>query len=127
VIRVPNDHNVQYYTFNWNKPMNAMVIDPNNHILNKTGTVVKDATILDIPSVPEKKIDIFPNPAKDFWSVRNLPARSDLVLRDINGRKVWSQHGVADTADIPAAALPHGTYLLIISNGNRIYSYSLIR
>jgi aminopeptidase N len=127
VIRVPNEHNIQYYTFNWNKPMNGLAIDPNNQILNKTGAILKDSTILNIPSVPEKKIEIFPNPAKDFWSVRNLPAASDMVLTDINGRKVWSQHGVTDNAEIPATALPHGTYLLIISNGNHIYSFSLIR
>jgi aminopeptidase N len=127
IIRVPNDHNIQYYTFNWTKPMNGLAIDPTNQILNKTGAIVKDSSILNIPSVAEKKIEIFPNPAKDFWSVRNLPAPSDLVLTDINGRKVWSQHGVTDNAEIPATALPHGTYLLIISNGNHIYSYSLIR
>jgi aminopeptidase N len=73
VIRVPNDHNVQYYTFNWNKPMNAMVIDPNNHILNKTGTVVKDATILDIPSVPEKKLTSFPILQRTFGLYGTFP------------------------------------------------------
>jgi aminopeptidase N len=127
VIRVANDHNVQYYTFNWSKPMNGMAIDPNNHILNKNSAIVKDSAILDIPSVPGKTIEVFPNPAKDFWHVKNLPAGSEMELRDISGRRVWSKHGVTDSVEIPAAALPQGTYLLTISSGDHIYNYSLIR
>ncbi|HRO41918.1 MAG TPA: M1 family aminopeptidase [Flavipsychrobacter sp.] len=127
VVRVLNDHNVQYYSFQWSKQMTGMGIDPQNHILNKVLLFTNDPTILNIESISGNKIEVYPNPTTSSWLVKNLPVKSPLTLTDINGRRVWQQFATADSISISSANLTPGTYMLSVFSNGVTHSYHLIR
>jgi len=127
VIKVLNDHNVQYYTFQWNRQMTGMGIDPQNHILNRQTFFTNDPAILFVPDVGATELEIYPNPAANSWFVKHLPTKAQLMLKDVNGRTVWEENTISDIAVIPAAHLVPGAYWLTVSSKGIVHSYPLIR
>jgi hypothetical protein len=66
-------------------------------------------------------LTITPNPAKDFIVVRhNLPGNNmiNLVLYDLNGKKILSRFNVPDGERIAVSALASGVYVLKIYNNS---------
>jgi aminopeptidase N len=126
-IRIANEHTVQYYSFQWQNTMSGIQIDPNNHILNKVGAITTDPNLVNITSPQQEEIEIYPNPANSYWTVKHVPANSELNLTDILGKKIWSSTVTIDTVAIPAASLSHGTYILTITSNGRNLNYHLVR
>jgi len=128
VIRIFNEHNVQYYTFSWSKAMSGMTIDPYDHIVNKSQAFTNDPSILSIEGLSKKPIEIFPNPAAGHWTVRNLPPHATLSVSDVQGRKVWErQPGDADSVTITSGQLTAGSYILTVSYDGISQSYQLVK
>jgi len=112
-IRVYNDQSSQLYSFTWNNTMNGMAIDPDNHIVNKQGTIVNDPS-LSVGNISGKKLTVFPNPADSQWIIRDVPTGAVLTLTDVNGR-ILNRVTASDTeVIIPAAGLPGGVYTLSV-------------
>lgn len=125
VVRVYNDMATQNYSFNWDKTITGLTIDPDNHILNKNGAITNDPK-LSVSAFDLDKVKIFPNPAGDTWQVSGLPSDAELELTDISGRQVWKGRSRIDT--IPAKHLSAGTYILTIqANGIKPQQLKLIK
>jgi aminopeptidase N len=116
------------FTFSWNKSMNGLSIDPNNWILNKTGTIEKDPA-LSINELQTSSFVVYPNPANSVWNVRNLPEGCDMVLSDISGRILMNiKAGNKTEASIDSGLLPDGVYLLrIFKEGHSSNALKLIK
>lgn len=66
-----------------------------------------------VGEVPLATIHIYPNPATDqlHISYPDIQGEATLTLRDIMGRKVWSQPVIKAQSDYAIVALPSGIYL----------------
>lgn len=128
VVRIFNDHAVQYYTFNWGRSATGLNIDPNNHIINKTGLITKDDGILSIQNNEKTKMIIAPNPSDTEWEIQNIPIGAHLQLTDMNGKCLWQTDVKEPEIKIPAAALATGIYLLNATfTSGETMSYRLLR
>jgi len=66
------------------------------------------------------KLNIFPNPAKDFLSIsltNNLP--SELTLMDISG-KILHEKTFTNSSNIDLSKLKNGIYLISVINNSQI-------
>lgn len=118
VIRVSNTMSSEVYNLNWSKTMTGMSIDPDNHIVNKTGSIVNDP-ILSVGNAEKYNIRVYPNPAADSWFVANLPVRAHISLLDMSGKMLWNTTNEEKNIIIPCAHLAHGIYLLHIEEKNK--------
>lgn len=125
VIRVLNNQNVQYYTFQWSKQMTGMTVDPYDHILNRTSTFTNDPAILSLKEYELGKVEIYPNPATRDWTVKNIRPNTRLTLMDMQGRILWSDTSSADSMVIPAEGLVPGNYLVNLVYEDYAHSYHL--
>ncbi|MCB0696820.1 MAG: T9SS type A sorting domain-containing protein [Chitinophagaceae bacterium] len=94
-----------------NKTINGVVVDPNDEIVNKTGTVTSDPTLLSVPVDMFSQMKVFPNPAEYGWHISGITTDSHIRLYDISGKMVWTGSAASDTY-IPAHNLAHGIYIL---------------
>jgi hypothetical protein len=126
VIKVFNNQPSQNYTLTWSKAMTGMNIDPNDHIMNKTGAITNDPK-LGVEQVPLKNLVIVPNPATNGWYVQHVPANTELSLMDIAGKQVWKSKVAAGEVYIPAQSLATGTYILTATDNSGAVSYKLVK
>lgn len=127
-IRIYNDHATQYYSFNWGKSMTGLAIDPDNHILNKTGTIAQDPAVLSVNNITHDQLKVFPNPADTEWLVTGVPDHAMLELYNSAGQKIWQNIASDMNMHIPAASLPSGNYVLSVTTGDKqVISYHLLR
>jgi hypothetical protein len=104
-----------------------MVIDPDDHILNVSGLIQKDITVLDIAGLSFDVFTVQPNPTSDSWLVKGLPANTSCTLIDMTGRVLWTQTADGD-AMVPAKELVAGTYNLLLQKaGMRPVSARLVK
>jgi aminopeptidase N len=116
---------LQTFPFYWNRNMTGLQIDPNDHILNKTavgGGITKDPSVLKLANLSLPEIIIYPNPATDEWYLKNLPANTSLVLKDVSGKILWKSSADAEI-QVPAKQLPNGVYFLSVSTSRMTPRY----
>lgn len=114
IVRIANNTSPQTHSFTWNKPMNGMVIDPDNWIINKTGTVGRDHS-LTINGYDTTLFLIYPNPTSNDWSLDGMPTDCTLRLTDIAGRVLWTgENKSSNRIQIKATDYAPGLYLLHI-------------
>jgi len=112
VVKVYSNQNRQLYSFTWDRTMGNLTIDPNNWILNKTGTITHDPT-LNIPELTNADIiKIYPNPSGDNWQLILKTTGVPLTLTDVNGRMVWHGKSELNVTTIPGKHLAAGNYFL---------------
>lgn len=117
-------HNI----FTWDKTLTSITVDPDNHILDRTNSTVRDPALLSVPVDIYSKLKVYPNPATDGWHLEHLVPGSTIKLYRINGQAVWQQDKTNDRAYIPAAELPQGCYLLQVqAAGGEIYYRKLVK
>ncbi|MDD3740684.1 MAG: T9SS type A sorting domain-containing protein [Bacteroidales bacterium] len=69
---------------------------------------------------------IYPNPARDFISF-SIEKNVDLIITDLSGRIVKNCNCVTGNTKIDISELNSGMYMIIINDGNKIYSQKLIK
>lgn len=114
IIKIYNDKASATYPMPWFNTMTGLEIDPNNHVLNKTGPITKDASVLKIAQNALDNTSIYPNPAKESWHITNVPAGASMKLADIAGRLIWDTTATGAEIIIPSAQLANGTYILSV-------------
>ncbi|MEI8280119.1 MAG: M1 family aminopeptidase [Bacteroidota bacterium] len=128
VVRVVNDQTSQIYSFNWDRSMTTMVIDPNDWILDLEGTITHDPSLVSVGQISKPNITVQPNPATHTWSLQHVPYGTSLQLTDISGRVLWEMENVEQsTVNIPAAQLSAGLYLLQTISGMQKYTMKLVK
>ena len=113
----------------WSKTMTGLRFDPANWLMNDSGTVAKDPSLLSLQGIADHQpFKVFPNPTRDAWHVGGLQPGSALVLTDLAGRAVWRDSGDVQAATVPAAGLPAGVYILRVhSEGSVPQSVRLVK
>jgi aminopeptidase N len=128
IVRVNYNSVTKSFNFTWNKVMDGMSIDPNNWILNNTGTIVRDQS-LPVNELNVETLSVYPNPTSSDWNVSNIPAACDLNLKDVSGRILWhTTSGNNKNIKINSRLFPIGLYLLQISEkGNKSKTLKLVK
>ncbi|HNW97605.1 MAG TPA: M1 family aminopeptidase [Bacteroidales bacterium] len=116
LIRVYQTDNVNNYKIPIHKTITGIVVDPNNWVLNKVGTITNINEF-------ENNIDfeISPNPCTDKLNINfSIPEKRNktFVITDITGRLIKTLNGNSDKQEINIEDLSKGIYFLKISNGN---------
>ena len=116
-IKVYNSTDDQMFSFTWGQPVSTVFLNPDAMTICRLLGTVKQDTTLGLGNVLPHKIHVFPNPAKNYWQIEQLPDDTGLVLTDMNGHK-----GVAN---IPGSHLPAGNYLLTLNGSTFTESVTL--
>lgn len=116
-----NNENDQQFAFDWDKTVDSIEIDPRNWIINQVDTIQRDTSLLSVKSVQGTAFSVYPNPAGDSWTIDGLPAKCDLVLSDVSGKKIWEgSNGMSVSTGIPARTLRPGVYFLRIRKSGSV-------
>lgn len=77
----------------------------------------KNLTSSNIPVVPSKKINIYPNPAQSIIIMDELESKSDLYIYDITGKRVKELNDFIGSK-INVKDIEPGLYILLLKNEN---------
>jgi hypothetical protein len=102
---------------------NLTFIDPNNWVINKMGTKVKDVNFfLGLDETAQTEVSIHPNPF-DAHVIVEVPSNmkvDNLFVYDASGRKVMSKV-ITNTSTIDVSQLPASeTYLFVLTQQDRV-------
>lgn len=115
-IKVYNSIDTQVFSFDWSSTVTNVYLNTNARTMLRTlGTITKDAS-LGMGSIEKHNIKIQPNPAGEYWEIKDLPEDTGLALMDVEGRVIWMGTGGKAATRIPGEKLPAGNYLLKLAN-----------
>lgn len=110
----------QLFSFDWTGTMSGVVtFDPDDHILNNSGTITKD-NMLSVGQTAPGNIRIYPNPSRNGWQLSNLPEGSALTLHNDAGQQVWRGTAANPEFFLHLPAIAAGTYYLEIANRHKV-------
>jgi len=109
----------QIFTLPVSGNVNSITMDPNNWIINQSGGVTKDSSILQLVALENPDFDLHnlinfgPNPFHEQLCVQVISGLSDgvLALIDIQGKILTQVHVIQGKACIPTETFPSGTYI----------------
>lgn len=125
VVRLPNDFATQYYTLSWNKPIDTIIFDPENHIMDRSFAFTPNPLLLAVPDVGWSDIEIAPNPTSGAWRLRHLPEGAGIMLTDMLGRRLWNGVAGSGSLDVPSDGLAPGSFVLTVFSGGKARSYTV--
>ncbi len=114
-VKINLTQNNQLFKFRSNRIPTGIVVDPNNWVINKTGSIT---TAVTDPGTTPTGVQLFPNPNSGSFEVR-FPANQYTRLRvlDATGRILRQQAlSPGATSQSVTAQLPPGAYLLWLGN-----------
>lgn len=114
-VRIMSDAPEVFFDFPYTKVLAAQ-IDPNQWILNQTGSILQDIT-LQIEDNVDGALTLFPNPTQDFVYISGVENGKEVILKDANGRLIKKYRANGSPFKINLTEIPAGIYFL---NGNRI-------
>jgi len=118
-VRIQWTGNLQWQSYNFGRTVTGIVLDPDDHLLNKPGTITEDAAVASVPATVPRAVpfSIHPNPATEGWTVRGVQAGDTVELYDAAGRRITALRSVGGSVELVAAGLPVGMYTLRIHSG----------
>ena len=90
---------------------NATITITGSGVSSKTITVIQQAGAVGITSQMEENIRIFPNPAKDGFSISGLKDQATICITDLNGRLLLTKQ-ISGRETIPVSSLSSGLYFI---------------
>ncbi|KAA9345676.1 M1 family aminopeptidase [Adhaeribacter soli] len=126
IIRVRQQQPKQFYQIPIRGTISGMQVDPNNWILNRTGTIAKNTSLVSGISAPlaaGQKLNLFPNPTTDWLQVSDLTFKAESIrIFDMAGKQLRSEKPLSPQHRIDVKGLPQGMYLLQFSNKEKTVS-----
>lgn len=125
-IRLFQNQNVQEFVVPLGKTVIGIQVDPRNWTFEKVNSITVGMEETGNPNY----FSFNPNPVTDLLNIflLNKDANSrNISISDLSGRqlKVWEINGV--TASLNVGDLPHGVYLLRVSDGNQSFTRRLVK
>ncbi len=127
IIRFSIDANTNmFFVPNVGVINNLVSFDPNNWVINKTGTKVKDVNFFaSIEEASLTQINLYPNPAN---TTLNVSHSSNLVnsyeIHSMEGKKIVSNVASGQNISVPVNSLAKGTYLLVLKSSSNVVARS---
>lgn len=99
-------------------PANVQSIefDPNNWIINGTGNIVENTSIVGIDEVEKNEIIVYPNPTTSILYLNNSSEAKAYQIFNLKGQLVDSNSLVNGLNEIDVKSLSVGTYIIQIGN-----------
>ncbi len=118
IIKVYNNVDTQWYTFNWAPTIDTVMLNPDIWtICKQIGHAIHDPG-LGVTTIVQGALKVSPNPSSNNWQIDGLTENTALTLTDINGRIIWKGKSSKGTTVIPGDKLPPGDYFLKPGDGN---------
>lgn len=121
-LRLDISQNTNTYVFNLGKTVNGLIIDPNNWVINGTGPVTEDPSLILLASEDILMTDdftLYPNPVKDRLFIETAK-RGVIEIRDMKGSALLQKEVLSGKNQIDISYLPSGVYFISDENGNRV-------
>lgn len=115
-IRVMSDATEVSLDFQHNKAISLVQIDPNQWILNQTGTIQKDAN-LSLKEVQKNFVHVYPSPASDIITMKEFTIGETAQIISSNGKRVRTFTIQHTEQTLSVQGLANGTYFLQTSSG----------
>lgn len=116
-IRIMSDAPEVYFDFEYNRSVSVAQIDPNQWILNKTGSIQQDNT-LDITEFGVQATSIYPNPATDKIMLSGFAIDELITLMSIDGKKLHTLTITNDNQTLSLDNISPGVYIISSQHGN---------
>ena len=114
IFRLPITGQVSNHAIPFSHTIASIQIDPKNWIVNESGSIIEESSILDLEVQTSDRVVVFPNPASDLIWVK-LKAVSDLKLFNASGQLVFEKIGASGNYKIDVSAFSKGQYLLSVN------------
>lgn len=119
------DH-VSSYSIPVNRTVSNIVVDPDNWVLNKVGSITVEAT----ENISSFRFSLGPNPARDLIrlqpSFRSYPPYQ-LTLTGINGNKLWEGTFTENDIVLDVSGMREGIYFIRLRNGDGAYTRRFVK
>jgi hypothetical protein len=108
--------NTLFFWYNWDLTNSEWIV------ASKDTSYYSEHTINSVPSITEKEIHVYPNPARDFIVVdlSNISNSATIEIYSMNGKLV-SRLRSGENQQIAVRNLSKGLYLLRIYNNGMLY------
>jgi aminopeptidase N len=127
VVRFFNNSPSQLFSFNWNKTVTSVVVDPEKWLIYRLNSLTKDTT-LSVDGSYTSNLLVSPNPTAQNWDLSAIPAQTQLMLFDIQGKLIWSHlQANGGNTTINSEGLPAGIYLLHAINSGSSQTIRLLK
>jgi aminopeptidase N len=125
-VYVHQTENVQNFTFPISNPVGLIQIDPDNWVVNNTGSITTNVAEHNSPV----GFTFSPNPANDKINISFInqnPTEKQIGIYDMAGNQVLSSTTMGQVLTIEISELPAATYLIQITDGVNISSKKFIK
>jgi len=116
IIRLYHDANFTQFTIPLPGDVGGIMIDPNNWVLNKTGSIVVGIEETENPVY----FSVGPNPAQDYlnlYMANTLEGMVQISIHDISGRSMMETERTGEAIRLDISSLRKGSYLIRLHDG----------
>jgi aminopeptidase N len=116
VISLYQTDNFNQFTIDLPGDPGAIMIDPNNWVLNKTGSISVGIEETENPAY----FSFGPNPVKDYMNIymaNTTDKDVEISVHDMTGRSMLETRKSGESIRLNTSALPKGSYLIMVQDG----------
>jgi aminopeptidase N len=121
-----HDANFTQFTIPLEGTVGGILVDPNNWVLNKTGSITVGIEETDNPVY----FTYGPNPAREYinlYMANTTGAQVNVSIMDLAGRQVLSTQSGGETINLNISDLPKGSYLVRVSDGEQAFTRRFVK
>ena len=118
VITLEHDANFTQFTIPLPGDVGGIMIDPNNWVLNKTGSISVGIEETESPAY----FTFGPNPVTDYMNIymaNTSGSNVKISVHDMTGRTMLETEKSGESIRLDASALPKGSYLIKVQDGDQ--------
>ena len=116
-LRVMSDAPEVFFEFEYGRTATSAQIDPNQWILNMTGSILQDNT-LDVNESSLNNISIYPNPSNDKIYLDGFSIGETISITSLDGKVIRTLQIIQDKQAIPLDGIADGSYIITSKSGN---------
>lgn len=116
-VRVMSDAPTVFFDFEYSRTVTAAQIDPNQWILNQTGSVLPDNT-LEVNEYGTTKIAVYPSPTTDKLTLEGFSQQKRVQLMTVEGKVLRDFMITQEKQVIDLTDLSKGLYIIHAEEGN---------
>lgn len=124
IIRLDINSNLMSYRLKIPQTITSINIDPNNHVINKTGSIIVNNNIVEL-----KNPKIYPNPSNEFINIETDENIVSIEFFNIDSKLIKKQNidNYSSINKLEIKDLASGIYLLRICSKDKIYNQRFIK